>query len=119
MDADDLGPPGAGSFQADGSNFDADLEHTAISWWQTAAAALLVSGLAMLMAVASHHWTRALVIVLVGALLLAATFGIAGLDRWRARGSEDNQAAREIRLRSLTGITIGMVVLTVAVLLAL
>ena len=80
---------------------------------------LLVSGLALLVAVASHHWTRALVIVLVSALLLAATFCIGGLHRWRARGCEDNRAAREVRLRSLTGIAIGMVVLTVAVVLAL
>ena len=59
---------------------------------------LLVSGLALLVAVASHHWTRALVIVLVSALLLAATFCIGGLHRWRARGCEDNRAAREAPL---------------------
>jgi hypothetical protein len=59
------------------------------------------------------------VIVLVSAAMLATTLGIGGLVRWRARESEGSQTARELSLSSLTGIAIGMAVLTVAVILAL
>ena len=97
----------------------AAVRHTAIAWWQTATAALVVGFVALLCAVASHHWTPPLIIVTIASIVLTATFGVGGLARWNEAAYAEDWTGGALGQGWLLAITIGMIALVMAALFAI